>query len=334
MPDEDGFLHAIKANTDDDTARLVYADWLDDRDDPRGDFVRLHLALRAASPDHPERVAGENELSHLRKGCDSAWLAIIEPEGVQPDDPTHRRGCDCFNMGSGKQKRKWLSPYLHTDAQDTECDVWKRLLDAVEEAAADQREAFSYLEDISSADRSRIVTLPPTIAKLKAVKSFGLYGSYLVRIPPEIGAMTSLEDFDPYTSYRLHWLPYEITRCKNLQVSRVSTRALYGNFKHRPPFPRVDCSAPTAPGRHEPERLPLKRSTGGMIRLCSVCARPFEDHRLHRVWVSLKVATDVLPLLVNACSEDCIKQLPSPPEGYVATPHKGGPLVQQPPPRY
>jgi hypothetical protein len=32
--------------------------------------------------------------------------------------------------------------------------------------------------------------------------------------------MSSLENFDPYTSYRLHWLPYEITRCPNLRSSR------------------------------------------------------------------------------------------------------------------
>ena len=37
------------------------------------------------------------------------------------------------------------------------------------------------------------------------------------------------------------------------------------------------------------------------------------------------------PLLVNACSEGCIRQLPPPPDGYVRVPHRGGPGVQQPP---
>lgn len=53
MSDEVAFLNAIRANPDDDTTRLVYADWLDDRDDPRGAFVRLHLALRSVAPDRP-----------------------------------------------------------------------------------------------------------------------------------------------------------------------------------------------------------------------------------------------------------------------------------------
>lgn len=45
--------------------------------------------------------------------------------------------------------------------------------------------------------------------------------------------------FEPYTSYSLHWFPYELTRCMNLRDSTVSTRALYGNIKYRPAFPRL-----------------------------------------------------------------------------------------------
>jgi uncharacterized protein (TIGR02996 family) len=321
MSDEDGFLHAIKANPHDQTARLVYADWLEERDDPRGDFVRLHLALRAAGPDHVDRVAGEHELSELRKGCGEGWLAVVEPEGVQPRGPSERRACGCFEH----RVRLWFPPVLHAEAQDTECSAWKRLLDLVEEAAADGREEFAPLDDLPEADRARIATLPATVAKLNAVKVLNLSGSCLVRIPPEVGEMAALERFVPYTSYRLHWFPYELTRCKNLQDSTVSTQALYGNYKDRPMFPTL--------GKTEPVRLPLKRRKATTTRPCSVCGRPFEDRRLYRVWVSLTVATDVLPLLVNACSEECVWLLPAPPEGYVPIPHRGGLGVQQPPPR-
>jgi uncharacterized protein (TIGR02996 family) len=333
MGDEHAFLNAIRASPGDEALRLVYADWLEERSDPRADFLRLHLALTAAAPDHLERVAGEHELSRLRKGCDAAWLAVIEPERVPlADDPSGGRGCRCFDMGGPKRQKRSL-PYFHLETQDTECDAWKRLLDLVEEAAADGREEFAPLRGLSPGDRSQILTLPPTIAKLKAVKAFNLYGSSLVRIPPEVEEMTALEQFVPYTSYRLHWFPYEITRCRGLRRSTVSTRALYGNYKFRPPFPRLHTGAATAPGRAEPGRLPLKRP-GSMTRPCSVCGSPFEDRRLYRVWVSLGVATDVLPLLVNACSEECLRKLPPPPEGYVPTPHRGGLRVQQPPAGY
>lgn len=334
MSDEAAFLRAIQSRPDDELPRLVFADWLDERGDPRGDFIRLHLALSATAPDHPDRVAGEHELSVLRKGCDTAWLTVIEPKRVpRADDPTAGRGCECFFAGYGQRKGRRRPPYLHAEPQDTECDAWKRLLVLVEDAAADGREEFAPLRALSVAERSQILTLPPTIAKLKAVKSLDLYGSYLVRLPPEVGEMAGLEEFDPYTSYRLHWFPYELTHCRQLRVSRVSTRAVYGNYKYRPPFPRLDPGADAASGRREPERLPLKRWTGSPTRPCSVCGTPFEDRRRHRVWVSLRVATDVLPLLVNACSDGCVRRLPTPPDGYVRVPHQGGERVQQPPPQ-
>lgn len=331
MNEEAGLLNAIRANPEDDTSRLVYADWLDDREDPRGHFVRLHLALRAASPDHVDRVAAEHELSEFRAACRPDWLAVVESERPQPgSDPAERRGCGCFD--AGYENRRWPLPHFHLDNQDTECGPWKRLLDLVEEAAADGREEFAPLQGMELAERAQVVTLPQTIAKLKAVKVLNLYGSYLVRIPPEIGEMTGLAEFVPYTSYRLHWLPYELTRCANLRDSTVSTRALYGNYKYRPPFPRLHSDADVAPGRTELARLPLRRATASPTRPCSVCGRPFEDRRRHRVWVSLPVATDVLPLLVNACSDECVAKLSQPPEGYVSAPHRGGLRVQQPSP--
>lgn len=126
---------------------------------------------------------------------------------------------------------------FHSDRQDTSAPGWLHLQELIEEAAADGREVFKPLVELSPSERRQIVTLPSTIAKLTEVKHLVLYGSNLVRIPPEIGAMTNLEEFSPYTSHRLHWFPYEITRCPKLRDSTVSTRSLYGNFKYRPPFP-------------------------------------------------------------------------------------------------
>jgi hypothetical protein len=94
-------------------------------------------------------------------------------------------------------------------------------------------------------DWDKIITLPATISKLKSVKHLILCGSSnLVRIPPEIGEMTNLEEFTPRLSYRLHWFPYEITHCKKLKESTVSTRSLYGNYKLRKPFPRLSLEVP------------------------------------------------------------------------------------------
>jgi hypothetical protein len=126
--------------------------------------------------------------------------------------------------------------------------------------------------------------------------------------------MESLVQFVPYTSYRLHWFPYEITRCKNLADSTVSTRALYGNYKYRQPFPSLESVV-----------------TQLVPECCSVCGNQMVQGQVEQVWISLGVASDVLPLLVNACSTTCINQLPPAAQDYVQGPHKGGRHLQQPP---
>jgi uncharacterized protein YjbI with pentapeptide repeats len=186
---------------------------------------------------------------------------------------------------------------LDTEQQDIECDAWKRLLELVEVVAEDEREAFAPGREMGWDDWHQIITLPATISKLKSVKHLMLGGSNLVRIPPEIGEMTNLETFNTRHSYRLHWFPYEITRCKKLKDSKASTRVLYGNYKFHLPFPKLPVGATVEAGS------PTK---------CSVCNAPISASNLHQVWVSLWVATDVLPLLVNACSKVCIDKLPRP----------------------
>ncbi|MFJ6378397.1 leucine-rich repeat domain-containing protein [Kitasatospora sp. NPDC092039] len=185
--------------------------------------------------------------------------------------------------------------------------------------------------ELTAEQRRQVVTLPPAIAGLTSVKHLVLYGSNPVRIPPEIGAMESLEEFTPYTSYRLHWFPYEITRCPNLRLSTVSTRALYGNYKQRPPFPPLSTAATGADGV-DLEDLDPGVWGAAAIRTCSVCDQCVEGAALRQVWISLRTSgADVLPLLVNACSTTCIDALPVPADGYVQVPHTGGPNVDQPP---
>ena len=218
--------------------------------------------------------------------------------------------CDCIR--GWMQERPFTEPRLHLQKQDTQSCAWKRLLELIEAAAADGREEFSPGVELQE-DWSEILTLPPTISNLKRVKHLNVYGSHLVRLPPEIGEMTDLRVFTPCTSSSLHWFPYEITRCRKLKESTVSTRALYGNWKLRAPFPRLPSLADSI--------IPAA---------CSVCAGPFRSSGPQQWWISLRVATDVIPLLVHACSEDCVKRLPPSPKGYVRSPHRGGFELQQP----
>lgn len=69
MSDEAGFLKAISDNPADEAARLVYADWLAERDDPRAAFARL-------SGEFLRCVRG---LGDLRRTFPSDWTAVIDP---------------------------------------------------------------------------------------------------------------------------------------------------------------------------------------------------------------------------------------------------------------
>lgn len=204
---------------------------------------------------------------------------------------------------------------IENDVQDRNSPAWAKLCEYVDIVEREKRDEFSPLEFLGQDLYSQIYTLPQSICKLKYVKKVWLYGSKLKQIPPEIGAMTSLEYFDPYTSYDLHWFPYEITRCRKLIDSRVSTRALYGNFKNRMGFPRLADN----PVRYFGENV-----------CCSICRKEMSYSQTNQLWISLRVGTDVLPLLANLCSKACETQLPEPPEGYLPFAHKGGSELKQP----
>jgi hypothetical protein len=245
---------------------------------------------------------------------------------LKPNPVLSYASCPCLNPqyepaeletdSSGQQsvRPEWQELLFHTEVQDADSEAWKALEAYVAKVRKEGSDELNPRAGIGSEKWEQIAMLPKSIGTLKSVKVLSLYGSHLVRIPPEIGDMTNLEEFDPYTSRCLHWFPYEITRCKNLTRSRVSTRCLYGNYKYRPPFPRLPQISAVL--------LPAK---------CSVCGGPFLQGEIHQTWISLRVATDVLPLLVHSCSEKCIESLPKPTFGYVQRPHLGGLELEQPP---
>ena len=75
MTTEDDFQAALDAKPDDWQTRLVFADWLDERGDPRAEGYRALGVLRLV----PLRPAGENRAWYAR--ADSApatWL--LDPE--------------------------------------------------------------------------------------------------------------------------------------------------------------------------------------------------------------------------------------------------------------
>lgn len=69
------FLRAIHANPDDDTPRLVYADWLAETGDPdRGEFIRVQCDLARLDQADPRRPALEDREHELLAEHEPRWI--------------------------------------------------------------------------------------------------------------------------------------------------------------------------------------------------------------------------------------------------------------------
>ena len=77
MHDESDFLRKLLENPADDAARLVYADWLDERADPesaaKSQFLRL--TVRQLDPARPKD--DDATLQKLAAKLDTDWLAVV-----------------------------------------------------------------------------------------------------------------------------------------------------------------------------------------------------------------------------------------------------------------
>ena len=81
MHDEDDFLCKLLENSADDTVRLVYADWLDERDDTESKtkalFLRLTVRLREPNRRAGWRKARRKEMRPLAATLPTDWLAVV-----------------------------------------------------------------------------------------------------------------------------------------------------------------------------------------------------------------------------------------------------------------
>jgi uncharacterized protein (TIGR02996 family) len=78
--DESGLLRGVLDSPRDLTAWGVYADFLDEHTDPRGPWLRAHIARSAAvsSNDDAGITGAEQELAELRPGIDPDWAALFD----------------------------------------------------------------------------------------------------------------------------------------------------------------------------------------------------------------------------------------------------------------
>jgi uncharacterized protein (TIGR02996 family) len=85
---QEAFLHDILSHPEDDAPRLIYADWLDERNDPRGEFIRVQCALAHLSDVDPRRWPLEQREQELLREHEPKW----QPKGVGNACCSFRRG--------------------------------------------------------------------------------------------------------------------------------------------------------------------------------------------------------------------------------------------------
>jgi uncharacterized protein (TIGR02996 family) len=135
MGDDEALLASVIASPSDDAPRLVYADWLDERADPRGEFIRLHFEIDRLTPPDDRYTPARTRLRDLRAGIDAGWLAKM---GYPP---RHR---PLFAGLPGHRRDRWrlIEEFV---------EVWHRPLSRGDECSN---------QDLAAAERRLGVRLP------------------------------------------------------------------------------------------------------------------------------------------------------------------------------
>jgi uncharacterized protein (TIGR02996 family) len=95
MTHDEAFVQAILEEPDDDTHRLIYSDWLEERGDPRGEFIRTQVQLARMAADDPLRPEFESREWELLRQHRKEWLG-----------PLARASCQCiFQRGFAERLR-------------------------------------------------------------------------------------------------------------------------------------------------------------------------------------------------------------------------------------
>jgi uncharacterized protein (TIGR02996 family) len=74
MTQDDAFLDSIIENPDDNGLRLIYADWLEERGNPRAEFIRVQIELARLPDEDPRRAELEEREHQLFDEHGQDWL--------------------------------------------------------------------------------------------------------------------------------------------------------------------------------------------------------------------------------------------------------------------
>jgi uncharacterized protein (TIGR02996 family) len=126
MTEERAFLAAILEKPDDDTLKLLYADWLEEQGDPRAEYLRLMMSVRRERVVSPEqrRQQVPARLQELAATLDPNWLAVVsDPEVERCGRNTGRAWRPRFDFVSDKT---WADMRPTTDNSVRHCEACRK----------------------------------------------------------------------------------------------------------------------------------------------------------------------------------------------------------------
>ena len=182
-PDAEALLAAVCANPEDDTPRLVYADWLDENGDEvwrtRAAFIREQIRIAAGRPPLDPAPPGWQSADTLLLRYEGVW-ARGHPDWIGPyrhlyDFPDYRRGFldrvrvhfDKWMKADGEARLRVPITRLEVDGADLGRVAVVPQFATVRELSAGSRHPLT-------ADQMAAFVGPQAVARLRSLSLFGV----------------------------------------------------------------------------------------------------------------------------------------------------------------
>jgi uncharacterized protein (TIGR02996 family) len=191
------FLAMVLENPADDGPRMVYADWLEEQGDPRGEFIRVQIESAKLEPGDAtlERLTDREMILLGRHGAE--WRAEI-PEWA-------RNGCEFFRgfVSEVKVWTRWEAGFGPELSRMT--PIEKVTLNTAHEALDDfadgpdlpQLRELAILDDKMDADDLKVLCRSPSLRTLRALLFMGMRlrdaGPHIVQLCPFVRRLSRLE---------------------------------------------------------------------------------------------------------------------------------------------
>jgi uncharacterized protein (TIGR02996 family) len=220
MTEEAALLKAITANPDEDTPRLVFADWLDENKpdekpstasspSARAEYIRTQCRLAAGAfddPDYPELLEQERDLAD--------WLHAHDPDSLPPLEGLF----DFRTFGAGQwaeYRRGFPEVMAFHDYGDLPEETVERLVKALADVFPRTPARSIALEDAKAEEIARLVE-SPVFGKLR-----GLYLDYLSEGEEHEAAAAIATSPHSAGLRRLYLdLPLDVDGCRALAASK------------------------------------------------------------------------------------------------------------------